>query len=57
MCIRDSFSPVREWLEKNVHKKGGLLDCLDLVEEITGKILSTKYHQKYLEEKYLRLYS
>ncbi|UJG42790.1 MAG: carboxypeptidase M32 [Candidatus Heimdallarchaeum endolithica] len=51
------FSPVREWLEKNVHKKGGLFDCLDLVEEITGKMLSTKYHQEYLEEKYLRLYS
>jgi carboxypeptidase Taq len=50
------FSPIREWLAKNVHSRGAMLDTLDLVKEITGKPLSYKYLKNYLDQKYSMLY-
>ncbi len=50
------FTPIRQWLETNVHQRGGTLDCLDMVKEITGEELTPKYHIKYLEEKFSSLY-
>ena len=50
------FTPIRQWLETNIHQKGGTLDCLDMVKEITGEELSPKYHIKYLDEKFSSLY-
>ncbi|NPD87934.1 MAG: carboxypeptidase M32 [Asgard group archaeon] len=50
------FTPIRQWLKMNVHQRGGTLDCLDMVKEITGEELTPKYHIKYLEEKFSSLY-
>ncbi|MCG3225780.1 MAG: carboxypeptidase M32 [Candidatus Heimdallarchaeota archaeon] len=50
------FTPIRQWLETNVHQRGGTLDCLDMVKEITGEELTPKYHVKYLEKKFSSLY-
>ncbi len=54
--VNGKFTPIRQWLETNVHQKGGTLDCLDMVKEITGEKLSPKYHIKYLNEKFSSLY-
>ncbi len=51
------FSPIRQWLEKNVHQKGGTLDCLDMVKSITGEELTPKYHINYLKEKFSDIYN
>lgn len=50
------FSPIREWLKINVHERGGVLDCLDMVKSITGENLSPKYHLTYLEDKFSEIY-
>ena len=50
------FTPIRKWLETNVHQRGGTLDCLDMVKSITGEDLSPKYHIEYLKEKFSPLY-
>lgn len=53
---KGKFTPIREWLKTNVHEKGGTLDCLDMVKSITGEDLTPKYHLKYLEEKFSKIY-
>lgn len=50
------FTPIREWLKINVHQRGGTLDCLEMVKDITGEELTTKYHINYLKEKFSNLY-
>ncbi len=50
------FAPIREWLKTNVHEKGGTLDCLEMVQSITGEELTPKYHVKYLEDKFSKIY-
>jgi len=50
------FTPIRQWLETNIHQKGGTLDCLEMVKAITGEKLTPKYHIKYLEDKFSSLY-
>ena len=52
-----SFSSIKKWLGQNVHEKGGLYDGLDLVKNITGESLTTKYFIDYIREKYTKLYS
>ena len=51
-----SFTSIRRWLETNIHQKGGTLDCLEMVKSITGEELKSKYHIKYLEEKFSSFY-
>jgi carboxypeptidase Taq len=53
---KGNFSPVRNWLIKNVHAYGGLHDPLELIRKITGKELNVKPYLNYLNEKYSKLY-
>jgi carboxypeptidase Taq len=53
---RGTFTPIREWLADNIHKKGAQLDALDLIRNITGEPLTVKYFISYLKEKYSELY-
>jgi carboxypeptidase Taq len=50
------FTPIRQWLAEKVHARGGTLDCLEMVKDITGEELTTKYHINYLKEKFSALY-
>ncbi|MCE7746925.1 MAG: carboxypeptidase M32 [Candidatus Heimdallarchaeota archaeon] len=50
------FTPIRQWLELNIHQRGGTLDCLDMVKSITGEDLTPRYHIDYLKEKFSPLY-
>ena len=50
------FTPIRQWLELNIHQRGGTLDCLDMVKSITGEDLTPRYHIEYLKEKFSPLY-
>lgn len=50
------FKPIRQWLELNIHQRGGTLDCLDMVNSITGEDLTPRYHIEYLKEKFSPLY-
>jgi len=50
------FSPVKNWLIKNVHSYGDLYDPPELIRKITGKELNVKPYLNYLNEKYSKLY-
>ena len=51
-----NFTPIREWLRVSVHERGGTLDCLEMVQDITGESLTPQYHIDYLKNKYSSLY-
>jgi carboxypeptidase Taq len=53
---KGSFSPVKNWLIKNVHNYGNLYDPPELIRKITGKELNVKPYLNYLNEKYSKLY-
>jgi carboxypeptidase Taq len=53
---KGNFSPVKNWLIKNVHNYGNLYDPPELIRKITGKELSVKPYLNYLNEKYSKLY-
>jgi carboxypeptidase Taq len=53
---KGNFSPVKNWLIKNVHSYGDLYDPPDLIRKITGKELNVKPYLNYLNEKYSKLY-
>lgn len=48
-------SKIVKWMIEHIHQKGNLLDALDLIKEITGKELSTKYYLDYLQNEYKQL--
>ncbi len=50
------FTPVKDWLAKNVHCRGNLYDPPELVQRITGSEPDVVPYLKYLNEKYSRLY-
>ncbi|MGC9780410.1 MAG: carboxypeptidase M32 [Candidatus Heimdallarchaeota archaeon] len=53
---KGNLSDVVDWLIKNVHQKGNLYDPLDLIKEITGEELSTKYYLDYLHRTFSKIY-
>lgn len=50
------FSPLREWLTRQVYHHGASLDPLPLVEKATGRPLTTEPYVRYLKNKYEALY-
>jgi len=53
---KGNFSPVKNWLTKNVHSYGDLYDPSELIRKITGKELNVRPYLNYLHEKYSKLY-
>jgi len=53
---KGNFSPVKNWLTKNIHSYGDLYDPPEFIRQITGKELNVKPYLNYLEEKYSKLY-
>ncbi|NHJ04504.1 MAG: carboxypeptidase M32 [Candidatus Heimdallarchaeota archaeon] len=53
---KGELSKIINWLVTNVHMKGNLFDPLDLVKEITGEELSTKYYLEYLKKECSKYY-
>lgn len=50
------FSHLREWLRKKIHMHGKIYTADDLVKEVTGEGLNSKYFIDYLKEKYGEIY-
>ena len=44
------------WLKENVLEKGNIYDPFDLVKEVTGEEVSSKYLIDYYEEKFSKIY-
>ncbi len=50
------LSPIREWLRKHIHVYGSELMPNDLVKNVCGETINTKYYLDYLNTKYSRIY-
>ena len=53
---RGDFTPLRQWLNKNIHQKGQCYSAAELVEHVTGKPLSHQPLVRQLREKLGPLY-
>lgn len=51
------FQPLLEWLRTHVHSKGRRFDTREFARTVTGKELSVEPLLRYLESRYLPLYS
>ncbi|WP_404452809.1 carboxypeptidase M32 [Virgibacillus necropolis] len=51
-----NFTPIREWLTKNIHQYGKMKKPLEIVEDVTNEKLNSDYLVNYLTEKYTDIY-
>ena len=47
------FSPLIEWLRREIHGRGRLLSAEDLLAEVTGERLDARFFKEHLERRYL----
>ena len=47
------FEEIKEWLIGNIYAKGRLLSMQELLEDVTGKPLRSRYLEKHLRARYL----
>lgn len=48
---------IKEWLGEYIHKYGKLKNPEEILKEITGEGLNSKYYIEYLKEKYSKIYN
>ena len=48
---------IHQWLKENVHKHGCIYSPEELIKNITGEEINTKYFLEYLNNKYLSIYT
>jgi carboxypeptidase Taq len=48
--------PVKDWLNKNIHRLGRLYSVADLVIKVTGEPLNPHLYMRYLKDKYATIY-
>ena len=53
---KGDIGKIVDWLIKNIHQKGNLYDPFDLIKEVTGEELSTKYYLEYLQTEFAKFY-
>ena len=51
-----SLSPLREWLQSEIHCRGKLYSAAELVMKVTGETLQANQFLEYLSTKYKSLY-
>ena len=48
-----NYTPLRKWLQKNIHAHGGVHNPTDLMTKATGSSPTTKHYLKHLSSRYL----
>lgn len=51
-----NFTPIKAWLNENIHRQGKLYTPQQLVKNVTGEALNADYLIRYLKTKYSALY-
>jgi carboxypeptidase Taq len=52
-----NFTPLLEWMRKNVHSRGSIITPSELIEEATGRPPSPDDFVEYLQQKVEKLYN
>lgn len=53
---KGDFTPIKNWLNTNIHQYGKMKKPLELMNDITGEGLEPKYLIDYLQQKYQGIY-
>lgn len=53
---RGNLGVIKNWLNENIHKHGKLLRPAEIVQQVTGEPITSKYLVDYFREKYVPLY-
>nr|WP_143484592.1 carboxypeptidase M32 [Halalkalibacillus sediminis] len=51
------LSPIKNWLNDNIHRHGSMKQPLNLLQDVTGEGLNPEYLVKYLDQKYNKIYN
>lgn len=51
-----NVAKITTWLKENIHQYGSAKNARELLKDVTGEELNTKYYIDYLTKKYSRLY-
>lgn len=57
LLIKGELAPIKEWLNKKIHKYGKLKTSGELLKDVTGEDLNSNYYIEYLKEKYRKIYN
>jgi len=50
------LSPIKDWLNKNIHSQGRLFSTEGLLRKVTGEPLNPDYFISYIKDKYQKIY-
>ncbi|MDQ0190010.1 carboxypeptidase M32 [Alicyclobacillus cycloheptanicus] len=53
---RGNLGVIKQWLNDNIHRHGKMLKPAQIVEQVTGEAIDSKYLVAYLKEKFGQLY-
>ena len=53
---RGNLGVIKDWLNENIHRHGKMLQPADIVQQVTGEAIDSKYLVQYFKEKYGALY-
>ena len=51
---KGNFSPLKKWLNKNVHELGSKISSDAIIKAATGSELDVEIYKNYLKERYLK---
>lgn len=54
---KGELSPLRSWLQENIHRHGRLYPAPELCRRVTGSTLEPAYLLRYLDRKYAQVYA
>ncbi len=54
---KGELTNIKEWLSEKVHKHGKLLEPSEIIKQVTGEDINSKYLVEYLENKYKGIYN
>ena len=52
-CAKAQYTPLLEWLQKNIHAKGSSLLPQDLMRAATGEATNARHHLEHLKRRFL----
>lgn len=55
--LNGDVAKITTWLKENIHEHGSSKNAKELLKDVTGEELNTKYYIDYLTEKYSKLYN
>ncbi len=54
--INGKYEEINSWLKKNIHKYGKMKSAEEIIKEIAGEGLNSKYYIEYLKNKFTEIY-